>query len=65
MKLLLELLRSGFAKSKRSGTRAAARDQGACAFLVQESGETYKINDTHNVKIKNNRFLEETWLLTL
>ncbi|WP_281243114.1 hypothetical protein [Anaerobacillus alkalidiazotrophicus] len=34
MKLLLGLLRSGFATSKRSGTGAAARDQGACAFLV-------------------------------
>ncbi|WP_169824138.1 hypothetical protein [Anaerobacillus alkalidiazotrophicus] len=34
MKLLLGLLRSGFATSKRSGTGAAARDQGACAFLM-------------------------------
>ncbi|WP_169824144.1 hypothetical protein [Anaerobacillus alkalidiazotrophicus] len=33
MKLLLGILRSGFATSKRSGTGAAARDQGACAFL--------------------------------
>ncbi|WP_281243182.1 hypothetical protein [Anaerobacillus alkalidiazotrophicus] len=34
MKLLLELLRCCFATSKRSGTGAAARDQGACAFHV-------------------------------
>ncbi|WP_169824123.1 hypothetical protein [Anaerobacillus alkalidiazotrophicus] len=34
MKLLLGLLRSSFATSKRSGTGAAARDQGACAFFI-------------------------------
>ncbi|OIJ12379.1 hypothetical protein BKP37_13130 [Anaerobacillus alkalilacustris] len=36
VKLLLGLLRSGFATSKRSGTGAAARDQGACAFLTRK-----------------------------
>ncbi|WP_169824142.1 hypothetical protein [Anaerobacillus alkalidiazotrophicus] len=44
MKLLLGLLRSGFATSKRGGTGEATRDQGACAFLNLQKSNNFGNN---------------------